>query len=510
MVKESRSDREMEKELKDFARYIYEKYGVSSFSARLFDESKATSPNGGNGEKGRSDEINIRFSLKPKEIKAQLDKCVIKQEEAKKYLANAAFYHYKHVEKVLTGAEGGESYQKNNIIMVGSTGVGKTLLLKQLARILGVPFVKGDATKFSKTGYVGQDVENLVRELVREAEGNVRLAECGMVFIDEIDKIAADKGIIGRDISGTGVQTELLKLLEDTDVDMASNADPFSMMEAMASFQKEGKRKAINTRNILFIVGGAFPGLEEIIKKRMLRQRIGFKGDLAERKDRDYLRYVRTEDFVEFGMLEEFVGRLPVRVTLEELYAEDFFKILKYSESSILKQHIADFATIGVNLRFTDDAVMEIAEKAMEEHTGARGLMTVCERLLADFKYEFPGKVEGELLIDREVVNDPKRALEMTMIRKPMEKFVEQFKGATQIELSFDDSAVEYVRAQVREKGTDPVRFCWERLNGCDRIVELMGKKELIVTRRLLENPMKELGEMMSKSLNAKPNDLRS
>jgi endopeptidase Clp ATP-binding regulatory subunit ClpX len=491
---------EIHKEVQGFVKRLQEKYGLRGISAKMVTGQEVPLGRIDLAKEPVEEKVDLNFDLTPREIKAELDKYVIKQEAAKKYLANAAYYHYKHVEKELSTGKSHEDYQKNNIIMVGNTGVGKTLLLKRLARILGVPMVKGDATKFSKTGYVGDDVENLVRDLVREADGNVNLAQCGMIFIDEIDKIATDKSIIGRDITGTGVQTELLKPMEETEVELVSTADPISMMQGLMRSGGD-KRPTINTRNILFIVGGAFPGLADIIKKRMHHQRVGFKGEVVSEGERDtYLPHVTTEDFVEYGLIEELVGRLPIRVVLEDLTEEDLYLILKHSRSAITRQHIRDFSLIDVKLEFTSDALKRIAQLAHKEKTGARGLMTVCEKVLSSFKYELPGKNVDQLTITRETVEHPENDLQKVLLLKPLETFISQFQKSTGIVIQFSADAKEFLAEKMSsDQGLDVVQFCWEKLNGCDRLLEMVGLKEVEVTAETLKNPMKEIAAMVNK-----------
>ena len=496
---------EIYKEIQDFAKKLQEKYGLRELSARMVTGPEMPLGKIGVEKEPAKEKVELNFNLAPRDIKAELDKYVIKQDTAKKYLANAAFYHYRHIEKELKTGKRQENYQKNNIIMVGSTGVGKTLLLKRLAKILGVPLVKGDATKLSKTGYVGEDVENLVRDLMREAEGNIKLAECGMIFIDEIDKIATDSTIMGRDITGTGVQTELLKPMEETDVDLVSTSDPVSMMQGVMAGGK-GKHPTINTRNILFIVGGAFPGLPDIIKKRMHSQRVGFKGEIySENEKTDYLPDVTTEDFVEYGLIQELVGRLPVRVILEDLCVEDFYSILQHSHCAITRQHVHDFSLIDVDLNFTDEALKRIAQLAYEEKTGARGLMTVCEKALADFKYELPGKNIHELSISKDTVNNPQKTLKRVLVIKPLEDFIGQFLNTSGIKLSFSHGAINFLAEKTHLEGLDIVRYCWDRLNGCDRLLEIIDIKEVQISANILKNPMKEIALMVNKHRKKRP-----
>src|SRR3954449_5927742 len=262
------------------------------------------------------------FDFLPRDIKAHLDRFVIQQDEAKKVLAIAVCDHYNHAKYLrrlekedATRAEETE-YAKQNVILVGPTGVGKTYLIKHIAELIKVPFVKADATKFSETGYVGGDVEDLVRELVQKADGDVNLAQFGIIYIDEIDKIAAAGNMIGRDVSGRGVQTTLLKLMEDTEVPLRSANDLQAQLQAAFEYQRKGKAKrdTINTRHILFVVSGAFEKLKEQVSKRLAQGQIGFKAEPVKVLDNEIFEHVGTQDFVEYGFEPEFIGRLPVRV----------------------------------------------------------------------------------------------------------------------------------------------------------------------------------------------------
>src|SRR5213595_3806428 len=267
------------------------------------------------------DNQEFEFNFLPRDIKAHLDRFVIKQDEAKKVLAIAVCDHYNHakylrqLEKENPKQAEQLEYTKQNVILVGPTGVGKTYLIKHIADLIKVPFVKADATKFSETGYVGGDVEDLVRELVHKADGNIQLAEYGIIYLDEIDKIATPSNIIGRDVSGGGVQRGLLKLMEETEVSLRTPFDLTSQLQAAMEFQTKGKvsRSVINTRHILFIVSGAFNGLFDIIQKRMGAKAIGFlsAGGRAAIHE-DYLPFVKSVDFIQYGFESEFVGRLPV------------------------------------------------------------------------------------------------------------------------------------------------------------------------------------------------------
>jgi ATP-dependent Clp protease ATP-binding subunit ClpX len=362
-------------------------------------------------------DVEISFDLKPEELIAYLDQYLIKQDRAKAILATKICTHFNRIRHRQSLSEKiGEMVGsiKNNILMLGPTGVGKTYMIRLIANKIGVPFVKGDATKFSETGYVGGDVEDLVRDLVREADGDIDRAQYGIIYIDEIDKIASSNNLIGADVSRTGVQRALLKPMEETDVDLKVPHDPISMLQEIERFRKTGERdnSTINTKHVLFIMSGAFNGLEKIIQKRMSQQAIGFGAAINKAEDAaQTLGHVKSEDLIQFGFESEFVGRLPVRAIFECLYEQDLHAILMNPNNPIVLGKKLDFASYGIQIKFDEDALKWLAHQAFNENTGARGLVSAVESALLDFEKRLPSTQVRCLPVTVDLLTESKKWL---------------------------------------------------------------------------------------------------
>ncbi len=359
----------------------------------------------------------LNFDLIPEELIAYLDQYVVKQDTAKAILATKICTHFNRIKHATDSNEVKFDMVgriKNNVLMIGPTGVGKTYIIKLIAKKIGVPFVKGDATKFSETGYVGGDVEDLVRDLVREADDDIELAQYGIIYIDEIDKIASSRNWVGADVSRTGVQRALLKPMEETEVDLKVPHDPISMIQEIERFRKTGKRdkRSVNTANILFIMSGAFTDLVPIIQRRLSKQDIGFGARIRKaEEDINVLRNVRSEDLTEFGFESEFVGRLPVRAVFEHLTEDDLYHILKNPNNPIILGKKLDFAAYGIDVKFEDRLLRKLARDAFAENTGARGLVSAVEGALLEFEKRLPSAGIGKFPATSDFIDNPEASL---------------------------------------------------------------------------------------------------
>ena len=420
--------KEIEKEIGDF---IAKKFGgnVKIVSPLVMPQEIATEKT----EEPAPKKKKINFDLKPEDLIAYLDQYIVQQDAAKAILATKICTHFNRIKRAESSPDDANDmvgHIKNNILMFGPTGVGKTYLIKLIADKIRVPFVKGDATKFSETGYVGGDVEDLVRDLVREADGDIELAQYGIVYIDEIDKIASHRNIIGVDVSRSGVQRALLKPMEETEIDLKVPHDPISMIQEIERFRKTGKRekRTVNTSKILFIMSGAFGDLAQIVKKRIANQKIGFGSQITKAQDHiKFLKHVKSEDLIEFGFESEFVGRLPVRAIFEKLSEDDLYEILKNPSNPVVLGKKLDFAAYGIDIKFEDRALRLLAKKAFQENTGARGLVSAVEHVLLDFEKKLPSTDIKKLPVTAAVIENPDRELETMLTSPSLDKFNQAF-----------------------------------------------------------------------------------
>ena len=508
------SPEEFQKQMQDFLQKQFKGFDTKGFTG--------PQPSGTEEEASKtSKKDEFDFSYKPRDIKAHLDRYVIKQDEAKKVLSVALCDHYNAVREAFKGNEQSQ-YTKQNVMLIGPTGVGKTYLIRSIAELIGVPFVKADATKFSETGYVGGDVEDLVRDLVRQADGDVERAQYGIVYIDEIDKIAsASEQQGGRDVSGQGVQTTLLKLMEETEVparaphDMAGQIQ--SMMEGGGG--KKTKGSTINTRHILFVVSGAFAQLDKIVQRRLKESAIGFASSNQKDVENDQiLEHAKTPDFIKYGFEPEFVGRLPVRVVCHSLSINDLEQILKTSEGSIIRQYKQSFAAYGIKSHFEDTGLRRIAELAIDEETGARGLMTVCDKIFRDLKFEFPSSRVKEFSVNAELVNNPKDTMETLLANAPeqddqavdntLKEFAALFSSQHALNIEFTNDARKELTYMAKASSLTVADFCRDHFRdlhfGLKLISGNTGQTSFKLDKSFAKNPDTALSQQVVASYKEK------
>ena len=430
--------KEIEKEISDFLAKKF-KNNVKVVSPMVLPQEMSLD----NPEKEATKRKQIHFDLLPDELVAYLDQYIVKQDSAKAILATKICTHFNRIKYSASTPDDPQDMVgsiKNNVLMLGPTGVGKTYIIKLIANKIGVPFIKGDATKFSETGYVGGDVEDLVRDLVREADDDIDLAQHGIIYIDEIDKIAGSRNIVGADVSRTGVQRALLKPMEETDVDLKVAHDPISMIQEIERFRKTGKRdkRTINTKNILFIMSGAFTDLSEIIRNRLNDQGIGFGAHITAAADStDIIQHAQSEDFIQYGFESEFVGRLPVRAVFEHLSEADLYEILKNPNNPIILGKKMDFAAYGIQIKFADNALRMLAKRAFSENTGARGLVSAVEHSLLVFEQKLPSTGIDRFAVTEDVIQHPDETLARLLNKPASAELKAEFAELTQQEHQF-------------------------------------------------------------------------
>ncbi len=489
---------------RDVREFLKNKYGGK---IHIPPEPNAMGSEPDNTSDSGSDAPVINFDLKPTELESYLQQYVVGQDPAVEVLATKICTHFNRMKLESKPGAMDELVGniKSNILMIGPTGVGKTFMIKLIAQKIGVPFVKGDATKFSETGYVGGDVEDLVRNLVHEANGDIKLAEYGIIYLDEIDKIATSGSHFGPDVSRSGVQRNLLKLMEEAEVDLKTPHDLASQMEAAMEAQRTGKvkRKKINTKNILFVTSGAFFHLADIIRKRCNQQPLGFKSlteSEFEKDDLDVLKNVRSEDLINFGFESEFVGRLPVVVTLNDLDVDGLYEILRNPNSTVIQGKKRDFQAYDINLSFEDTALYRIAEMAYHEHTGARGLVSVVDRLLLQFEKLLPDTDIKSFTVTRKIIDQPAVELKNLISDFYVKKFQKRFLSANGIVITFTEKAKNLLMEKAEKSGRNFADVCNDLFKDYEYGLRLLSTEKFTVDEETVRDPKTRLEALIKKS----------
>ena len=475
----------------------------------------------------------LSFSKTPKEVKQHLDRFVIGQDESKKTLSIAICNHYnqlKHYHSLSKKQKINYEYSKQNVLIIGPTGVGKTYLVKQIAKLINVPFVRADATKYSETGYIGANVEDLIKDLVQQADGDLTRAEHGIVYIDEVDKLAGNTSLTShgsKDISGRGVQLGLLKMLEECEIDLRHGSDPASQMQALIEMQTSNSKtlpsKKVNTRHILFIMSGAFTHLEEIISKRIATKTIGFIN--KEDKDKDskppstyeIISQVKTEDLQKFGFEPEFIGRLPVRVCCHKLSVNDLYHILKNSHGSVIKQYILSFDAYNIAINFNDNALKEIAKLAFNEHTGARSLVTIIDNILRDYLFELASLNIKKLTIDDKLIKNPAKVLNQLLASqklisspaaKELTRFQQYYFKQNQIKIKISLSCIEFIMSKTNNDNEQIFDYLKNLLDPYAHAIKLLcqyqKKDKVTIYKKCLKDPKQYFETKIKQSFSSK------
>ncbi len=486
----------------EIGEFLKERYGenvaVTDYDLNIPHEGTETKPKGTGLD-------SIDFSLRPTELEAYLKQYVVHQDEAVEVLATkiCTHFHRRRWESEHPTTEPSVGRIKSNILMIGPTGVGKTYIVKLIADKLGVPFVKGDATKFSETGYVGGDVDDLVRDLVREAGGDISLAEFGIIYVDEIDKIASSGNLVGPDVSRTGVQRALLKLMEDTEVDMRTPHDLASQMEAVMETQRKGKavRKKVSTKNMLFIMSGAFSGLPDIVRRRLAKGTMGFtRASEIPTADAELIRRANTTDLMQYGFESEFVGRLPVVAQLTDLSEEALYDVLRSPHSAVIQGKTRDFAAYGIELEFTDEALREIAKRAHKLGIGARGLTSIVERALIKFEKLLPSSTIRKLTATVDLIEHPVKIAEDLLVTDAINTFQRGFLEKHSLVLEIPQASQQWIRTNLDR---DPVQLVYklqQMFTNYEYGLKLANRQNLEVTPDVLANPEQFLDAMIKKA----------